>query len=334
MPREGIRRTRGRSCTEPPFIPATAVVLGPKRPVASSVTGVASPEMCRTIRRVMTAGYNPVIQRDIIRKTWGQPGVVASLPPAGRLPRPSFVEAVVAMIFIPNRYVPLTEAVVEAFAIQHSDVILATGLQSHEAKQIATHWLARDRVKEVEFRGREGTRFARSGKKMTGIVPPQLTAKDREIAQETEELRPLAEKGVTLRPLLKTTWDDLRSRLSAGQMIGYLAEPSGKIHKIAAHEWNRDDADVAHITGWFSVAHAWGHVVGPVALLRPDIQQVRFPDAGVTKKSRAGRRRGSTDYDWEEGKMFAFKMLSEKGDFANPANRVDGGKTKPILRMR
>jgi hypothetical protein len=47
----------------------------------------------------------------------------------------------------------------------------------------------------------------------------------------------------------------------AGQMIGYLAEPDpGKIHKIAAHEWNRDDADVAFVTGWFSVAHAWGRL--------------------------------------------------------------------------
>jgi hypothetical protein len=160
------------------------------------------------------------MQRDIMRSERG--GRPAPHPSTGRMPapRPSFVEAVVTMMFIPNKYVPLTEAVVEAFAIQHSDVILAAGLQSHEAKKIATHWLARDRVKEVEFRGREGIRFARRGKKMTGIVPPALTAKDREIAQETEELRRLAEKGVTLRPLLKVTWDDLRSKLSAGQMIG------------------------------------------------------------------------------------------------------------------
>jgi len=236
------------------------------------------------------------------------------------------------MMFIPNKYVSLTEAVVEAFANQHLDAILAAGLQSHEAKQIATHWLARDKLKEVEFHRREGTRSARSGKKMTGIVPRQLTAKDRAMAQETEELRALAEKGVTLRRSLKTTWDDLRSRLSAGQMIGYLAEPdSGKIHKIATHEWNRDDADVAHVTGWFSVAHAWGHVAGPVVLLQSDIQHRGSPDAGMTKKSRAGRRRGSTDYDWDEGKMFAFKMLSEKGDFANPANRVRGWKNQADL---
>jgi hypothetical protein len=251
---------------------------------------------------------------------------------------------VAVMMFIPNKYVPLTEALVEAFAIQHSDAILAAGLQSYEAKQIATHWLARDRVKEVEFRGREGTRFARSGKKMTGIVPPQLTAKDREIAQETEDLRPLAEKGVTLRPLLKTTWDDLRSRLSAGQMIGYLAEPSGKIHKIAAHEWNRDDADVAHITGWFSVAHAWGHLEGPVALLRSDFQQtviregamVELVASGSAPEPRddrpnpigplpcasTGRRGRKRKYDWDEAKIVLIEALKKRGDFAE-AGQMD-----------
>jgi hypothetical protein len=37
-------------------------------------------------------------------------------------------------VYYPNKYVSLTEAVVEAFANQHLDAILAAGLQSHEAK--------------------------------------------------------------------------------------------------------------------------------------------------------------------------------------------------------
>jgi hypothetical protein len=242
---------------------------------------------------------------------------------------------VAVTMFIPNKYVSLTEAVVEAFANQHLDAILAAGLQSHEAKQIATHWLARDRLKEVEFHGREGTRFARSGKKMSGIVPRQLTAKDRAIAQETEELRALAEKGVTLRPLLKTTWNDLRSRLSAGQMIGYLAEPdSGKIHKIAAHEWNRDDADVAFVTGWFSVAHAWGRFAGPVALLRSDFQQTVIRERAMVEPrpdrpnpigpllSSARRRGRKGKYDWDEAEIVLMEALNRRGDF-DEAGQMD-----------
>ena len=234
------------------------------------------------------------------------------------------------MMFIPNDYVPLSEAVVEAFAVQHSDAILAAGLQAHEAKQIATHWLARDRLKKFEFHRREGTRFARSGKKMTGIVPRQITDQDRAIAHETEELRALAEKGLTLRPLLKATWDDLRSRLSAGQIIGYLVDPdSGTIHKIAAHEWNRDDADVAHVTGWFSVAHAWGRFVGPVALLRSNFQQMeellasgspeprddRPNPIGPLPCSSAERRGRKRKYDWDEAKIVLIEALKKHGDF-------------------
>jgi hypothetical protein len=261
----------------------------------------------------------------------GRPAVTSPLPGWAR-PAPPSSRRWWRDMFIPNQYVPLTEAVVEAFAAQHSDAILTAGLRSHEAKQIATHWLARERWEKAELHKREGTRFARCGKKMTGIVPQQLTANDRALAQETEELRALANKSVPLRPLLERTWNDLRSRLSAGQIIGYLADPdSGKFHKIAAHEWNRDDADIAHVTGCFSVAYGWGRVAGPVLLLQSDIQRRVSPAAVATKKSRAGRRRGSTDYDWDEGKMFALNMLSKMGDFANSANRVQGWKNQADL---
>ena len=177
-------------------------------------------------------------------------------------------------MFIPRKYVPPTEAVIEAFVIRHSDEISTAGLKSDEAKQIAAYWLARARLKAVEFHAQEGTRAARRGNKLTGVVPRQRTHDDLAMAKETPEIKALSEKGMALKPLLKTTWDDLRSRLSAGEIIGYLVEPgSGKIYKIDAHQWNRDDADVAHITGWFSIPHAWGRFAGPVALVRSDLQQ-------------------------------------------------------------
>ena len=54
-------------------------------------------------------------------------------------------------MFIPDTYVPLADALVDAFAIKHADAILAAGLQSQEAKRIAGHWLARERLKKVGF---------------------------------------------------------------------------------------------------------------------------------------------------------------------------------------
>ena len=167
-------------------------------------------------------------------------------------------------MFIPDTYVPLADALVDAFAIKHADAILAAGLQSQEAKRIAGHWLARERLKKVGFHARYATRFARSGRKMVGVVPPQLTPEDHAAARETPEIKALLEKGAELRPLLKATWDDLRTMLSAGQMMGQLIDAdTGKHHKIEAHEWNRDDAGIAHITGWFSIPHAWGRFEGP-----------------------------------------------------------------------
>ena len=140
------------------------------------------------------------------------------------------------------------------------------------------------------------------------------------------------EKGAELRPLLDTTWDDLRNMLSAGQMMGQLIDAdTGKHHKIEAHEWNRDDAGIAHITGWFSIPHAWGRFEGPVSLLKSDLRQRMSADPEEKKKGRAGRPKGSEEHDWEEGRLFAFKMLEEKGDFADPANRVDGWKTSRAL---
>jgi hypothetical protein len=49
------------------------------------------------------------------------------------------------------------------------------------------------------------------------------------------------------------------------------------------------------------------------------------------RKSRPGRKPGTTDYDWDEGKLFAFKKFNENGDFADPTNRVDGWKTQADL---
>src|SRR5262249_43742779 len=123
-------------------------------------------------------------------------------------------------MFIPGKYGPLTEAGIETFGIGHSDEISTAGLKSGEAKQIAAHWLAHDRLKAVEFHAREGTRAARRGKKLTGVVPRQLTHDDLAMAKETPEIKALSEKGMALRPLLKATWDDLRSSLSAGEIIG------------------------------------------------------------------------------------------------------------------
>src|SRR5262245_32119305 len=158
----------------------------------------------------------------------GPPHRITAANAAPRLPAQGGGGGV--MMFIPGNYVPLTDAVVEAFAFQHSNSISAAGLKSDEAKQIAAHWLARERLKVMEDHAEEGERFARrTGKRLPGVVPRQLTPKDRALAQETVELQALTEKGMTLKPLLKKTWNDLRSRLSAGEMVGYLMEPnSGK----------------------------------------------------------------------------------------------------------
>ena len=116
-------------------------------------------------------------------------------------------------MFIPNTYLPLTGAVVEVFTIKHAAAILAAGLQPHEAKQMADHWLACGRLREVEFHECKGTAFARRGKKMVGIVPRQLTLEDRAMARETTEIKALLEKGAELKPLIKMAWDDLRTML-------------------------------------------------------------------------------------------------------------------------
>jgi len=133
------------------------------------------------------------------------------------------------------------------------------------------------------------------------------------MAEETPEIKALSEKGMALRPLLKATWDDLRSRLSAGEMTGYLVEPdSGKIYKIDAHRWNRDDANVAHITGWFSIPHAWGHFEGPVVLVRSDFQQRvtnQGAAAGLGPPPLTSRGR-SPGKSWQASDERFFKMMA------------------------
>jgi hypothetical protein len=50
-----------------------------------------------------------------------------------------------------------------------------------------------------------------------------------------------------------------------------------------------------------------------------------------TVESRAGR---PEQFDWEEGKLFAFKLLEEKGDFKIPENRTKGWRSQNDLVER
>jgi hypothetical protein len=163
-------------------------------------------------------------------------------------------------------------------------------------------------LREVEFHQRNDIASARRGKKMVGIIPRQLTPEDRAMARETPEIKALLEKGTELKPLLlKAAWDDLRTMLSAGEVIGYLIDAdSGKHHKIAAHEWARDDTDVAPVTGWFSIPHAWGRFEGPVVLLRSDFERLATAKAGEPPQRPSARGRKPT-YDWGEAEMILSK---------------------------
>jgi hypothetical protein len=227
------------------------------------------------------------------------------------------VVVVTTTMFVPGGYVPLTQAVVDAFAVTHSGAIDAAGLKPDQAKQIAAHWLARDKLRIMEGHAGERTRAARRGKRLSGVMPPRLAAEDLAMAHAPEGLRARAQDAVALGPLLEATWGDLRGRLSAGEVIGSLVEPaSGKIHKIAAHEWNRDDAEIAHVTGWFSIPHAWGYFVGPVVLLRSDIEQMIRPNPiEPLPIFSSGRRGRKEEYDWEEVRILLTEALDQRGDF-------------------
>ena len=218
--------------------------------------------------------------------------------------RPPLPLAVVAVtMFIPNSHMPLTDAVAEAFVIEHAAVILAAGLQPHEAKQIADHWLARDRLKVVKFQAEHGTRFARRGKRMVGVVPRQPTAQDHAMARETAEIKALSEKGAKLRSLLDDTWSDLRNSLFTGKLKGHLSDAdTGKYNEIAAPQWARDDADIAHVTGWFSIPHAWGHFVGPVLLLRSDFEGLVAAAAPASKSLPTGDSSEERRSPWSQVK--------------------------------
>ena len=114
------------------------------------------------------------------------------------------------------------------------------------------------------------------------------------------------------------------------EVEGHLSDAdTGKHNEIAAPQWARDDADIAHVTGWFSIPHAWGHFVGPSCFcgltlkgLSPRQHQLanRFPRRFPRNGARRGRK---SKHDWGEAEMVLTVELDRRGDFEEEGQTDD-----------